>query len=139
MAQYVVKLTVPKNTPERSPANAELTPAVGSIERGRIMFPLNAAGLVGVRLLDRSSVFMPAPGSVTPWVTGDGVTIEWEEDYRLSGAPFRLVVEAYNIDDTYDRTIEVRLEIVRTTMRELMGGLIAELGRLAATLATSRR
>ena len=137
--QYVVSLTVPKNTPQSKPLSVEIIPQAGSIERGRIMFPLNAAGLLGARLLDRDQQFMPAPNSPTGWVTGDGVTIEWEEDRQLTGPPYRMLLQAYNLDDTYNRTIELRLEIVQQSMRSMMAQLIGELGRLSQVVASARR
>jgi hypothetical protein len=131
---YVAKLTVPKNTGDSAPVSIDMNPHEDVVQSAQVMFPTNAAGLVGVRILDRDSRFAPAPSSPTGWITGDGVTVEWDQDYTLSGPSHRVQVQAYNLDDTYPRTVEVRMEIVPRSMRQVLQALAEELrqARLAA-------
>jgi len=121
---YIVELPVPPNTPESNPVSAEFTPTEAKITEGSILWDLNSAHLAGARILDRNSRIVPAPNSHTGWVTGDGEPIPFRVKLPLSGPPYRVRVEAYNLDDTYMRTVRVRLQIENITLEDLIRDLI---------------
>ncbi len=121
---YTVDLPVPKNTPISNPVRIDFNPTEKILEGGGILFDLNSAKLVGARILDRNSRVIPAPNSYTTWITGDGEAVPFEANFPLSGPPFRINVECYNLDDTFDRTVQFRLNIVNFTMEDLTRELI---------------
>ena len=121
---YTVDLPVPKNTPIRNPVVLDFNPTEKILKDGGILFDLNSAKLVGARILDRNSRIIPAPNSLTTWITGDGEAVPFEAYLPLSGPPFRIKVECYNLDDTFDRTVQFRLNIVNFTMEDLARELI---------------
>ena len=102
---YTQRITIPQNTPERSPVSQTIQPTIPVIKRVLIRFPDGCAGLVGVKLTDRGSQFAPVYG----WLEGNGVEVPLEVNRRLDGPPREVVIFAYNEDDTYPHTIEVRL------------------------------
>lgn len=107
MPIYTRSITIPKNTAAASPYSEVINPGEGIVTRVWVRFPRGCAGLVGVRLLDRSSQFapLPAPG----WLVADGETIDWVENRRLMGGPWVVTVEGYNTDTIYPHTLQVVL------------------------------
>lgn len=121
---YIVELPVPPNTLESNPESAEFNPTEAKIVEGSILWDLNTAHLAGARILDRNSRIVPAPNSHTGWVTGDGEPVPFSVKIPLSGPPYRVRVEAYNLDDTYERTVRVRFQIENVTLEDLIRDLI---------------
>ena len=121
---YVIEVPVPKNTAIANPVSIPFDPTEKILEGGDILFDLNSAKLTGARILDRNSRIVPAPNSYTTWITGDGEAVPFEAKFPLSGPPFRINVECYNLDDTYDRTVQFRLNIVNFTLEDLTRELI---------------
>lgn len=117
---YVVDVPVPKNTVIASSIKIPFDPTEKILQGGDILFDLNSAKLTGARILDRNSRIVPAPNSYTTWITGDGEAVPFEANFPLSGPPFRINVECYNLDDTFDRTVQFRLNIVNFTLEDLI-------------------
>lgn len=74
-----------------------------------LRFPRGCAGLVGIRILDRSLQIAPLPAP--NWIALDGESIRWTENRKLQGSPYEITIEAYNQDDTYPHTVAVFLEL----------------------------
>lgn len=106
MALYGQTITVDPSTASKI---VRISVGESTVTSVRIRFPRGCAGLVGVRLLDRSMQFapLPAPG----WIVADGESIIWKENRKLAGSPFEISIELYNEDDTYPHTIGVYVEI----------------------------
>jgi len=73
-----------------------------------VRFPRGCAGLVGVRLLDRSMQIAPLPAP--NWIVADGESIRWGENRKLSGSPWFVEVETYNEDTIYPHAVSVYVE-----------------------------
>ncbi len=108
MALYAQKITVPLSTPARAPLLVRVPIGEPIVNSVKVQFPRGCAGLVGVRLLDRSMQFapLPAPG----WIVADDAVIGWAENKKLAGSPFEISIELYNEDDTYPHVISVYVE-----------------------------
>lgn len=102
---YTARIEIPQNTPERTPVSRIIQPTIGIVKRILIRFPAGCAGLVGCKLTDRGAQFAPISG----WIEGDGVEVPLEVNRKLDGPPREVVIYAYNEDDTYPHTIEVRI------------------------------
>lgn len=118
----VASITVPKNTPIRSPVQEIIEPSLPIFQYGEVMFPLNAAGLVGVRLLETERQFAPTEGTGAGWYTGDNATIPISIERKLVD-PYEIRIQAYNLDDTFARTIEVRVIVVEVTLLQAIDEL----------------
>lgn len=121
MAPYNGTLKIPKLTLASAPVSIDIQVQYRYVERVAILFPKNAANLAGVRLLNTETQFAPAIGSTDGWIYGDNGWVEWDDEYDLGTAPPHIIrVRGYSSDDAYDRTIQVKLEVVNETLRQLM-------------------
>jgi hypothetical protein len=110
MSIYVAALELAKNTTEANPAVASLPIFERYVVRCGILFPLNAARLVGVALYNQDMRFAPAPASQAAWIRDDGRMREWSQEMDLGGTPRVIRVQAINEDDTWTRRVEVFVE-----------------------------
>ena len=101
------RLTIPAQTPERSPV-CEIYQLTQRYLTGlSITFPPGCKGAVGIRITDNGSQFAPYPNG---WYTGNGETIQWGGARRMEGPPYTLIVYAYNIAIDYAHTITLRTQ-----------------------------
>ena len=103
---YIKELDVPANTTIDNPCNVELGLVQGVITEVNILFPIGCRGLVGVRIYDFEHIVWPS--NPDHWLIADGETIEWQDDYMMSGYPNVLRLEGYNLDDSYTHTVYFR-------------------------------
>ena len=107
---YVKELTIPANTAAEVPERASLALVDGIISEVNILFPPGCRGYVGVRVYDYEHIIYPS--NPDHWLIADGETIKWSDDYELSGSPFELGLEGYNLDDSYAHTIYFRFVVI---------------------------
>ncbi len=119
MSLYIGSLTIPPLTLEARPLSLDLDIFQRYVDHCEILFPENAAYLVGAALFNQDMRFAPSPGSrATVGVVSRGLWIRdvgpvrWREQLDLGGTPRIVRVRAINEDDTYERDIQVRLEVV---------------------------
>lgn len=137
MPFYVAKLTVPANTPAGSPVMARIIPAEGIVTDVQIVIPTNAAGLVGTRLKERGSIFLPAPGSYSQWITGDGETVIASDVEKKLESPPEITIECCSLDDTFSRQIEVRVTVGNLSRIQAQIILIQAINRLAESMSAA--
>jgi hypothetical protein len=128
MGTFVVHTTIPPNTPQYAPIEVEIPVPSRIVTWSEAQFPMNAAMLAGIQLLDRGSRFWPAQGSPYPWITGDNNTVRSDAPYILSGVPSKIVCRMYNEDNTFERTPEVRVEVQDTSLQLLLAEFVATIG-----------
>lgn len=107
---YVTELTIPANTSVDIPMRISLSVVDGIISEVNVLFPDGCKGLVGVRVYDYEHIIYPS--NPDHWLIADDETIIWSDDYTLSGAPFELGLEGYNLDDSYSHTIYFRFVVI---------------------------
>ena len=107
---YDYSFTIPANTPEKTPLRKNIDLTHGIIHRVEIGFPLGCAGLVYIQIVQGLHQLWPtnADGSFNT----DGYTIAFGEFHDMTVEPFTLSLIGWNLDDTYDHTLEVRLGIL---------------------------
>ncbi len=107
---YTKTVTTPANTTEANKVRTQLKVVRGLIYRFELYIPPGASGLVHTYLMDSSTPLYPS----TPGETffGDGITISFEDLYEVNSEIRLLDIWAYNLDDTYDHMIQVRLGMV---------------------------
>ncbi len=103
-------LVIPPNTPERAPYTVQETFDMPILVDGAAYFPDRCAGLVGARLLDRSTQFLPATGG--RWLIGNAEAVPFHRPMRrLAGPPYLITFQGANLDTIDSRRIEFRLEM----------------------------
>ena len=127
MTLYIANVVVPANTPQSAPTRTTIHPNELNITEVEVLFPPGSAGLVGVRFLERGSRFAPGAGSSDAWIVGDSETIRWPEERGIQ-SPAELVIEAYNLDTTYQHTAYCRVDCKNYLGDSLMISLIQMLG-----------
>jgi len=104
---YVVKLTVPANTPKTKPTRAEIKVHEDMLTRVEAYFPPGCMGLVGSALY--YGRMMVWPSREGEWVIGDAETVKDDFMYHLPEKPCKLIVKAYNEDTTFSHSVIWRL------------------------------
>lgn len=102
-------LAIPKNTAIASYVSYTLELPVSQIYRVWIEYPLGCAGLVGVQLWRKVEQIFPLPAGV--WLRSNGVTLSFYFSHLIDAEPYEVEIRGYNLDDTYQHTIWVGLEL----------------------------
>jgi hypothetical protein len=107
---YEQRITILPNTTEVIPVTETLNVHPGILKRVQIVFPPGCCGLahLQVKYLDR----IVYPANINSDISGDGESIEFEEDIILNDVPFEFTLVGWNEDDTYPHTIIVRMQIL---------------------------
>jgi len=103
-------VTIPHNTPKDNPLIQRLTITRGVVRRIGIFFPFGCMGLVKCRIRYGDHPVFPA--NIDGYVYSDNETIEAEYFVYMNTPPYELVFEAYNEDEVFDHTVNVRLNVL---------------------------
>jgi len=107
---YTANITTPKNTPLSTLKKTTLSVTTGLVYKVEVYFPAGSAGLMGVAIFD--GLFQVWPSTVGDFFLGDNIMISFDDLYLKEAAPFDFQVYTYNVDDTYDHFVSVRLGFV---------------------------
>jgi len=107
---YVATIETAASTQKSSPLATELKVSKGLIYKFELYFPPGPSGLVGVRVLQGSHQLYPY--SIDEWFLGDREKIEFDDLMIIGNEQTILVIETYNLDDTYQHLIQLRLGIL---------------------------
>jgi len=108
---YSFSITTPANTPAANRQKTELKLTTGVIHQIDFVFPPGCAGLAFISVND--GLHQVWPTNPSQKFHTDGETISFEEFYKLIREPFILDAFTYNLDDTYDHEIIVRVGILK--------------------------
>ena len=89
---------------------AQLHVTKGLVYRVEFYFPRGSAGLLGVAVYDGG--FGVWPSNAGEFFTGDDELISFDDLYLKESAPYIFDIYTYNLDDTYDHVVDVRLGLV---------------------------
>ena len=107
MTLYIVDVTVPANTPESKPVEAQIKIEEEVIVKLMVHFPAGCHGYVYTACYYGEEQIFPRPyGS---YLHGDGETIAWEEYHELPETPCILTIRAWSPGTSYDHTITWRI------------------------------
>lgn len=128
---YAVRLSIAPSTPLTAPASAAIDVAAGIIRKCRIVHPSGCADLVGVWLTYRTSRLYPLNDN--GFFVGSGTAIEFTPNTVIAEPPFVIMVNGYNLDDTYTHVPTVTLEMefsgsASDRERGVIASLIASIG-----------
>jgi hypothetical protein len=107
---YDFSFTIPANTPANTPEELACKLTNGIIHRVEIGFPKGCAGLVSLAI--RRGLHQVWPTNPDGAFNTDNFTILINEHYPLLEVPYILTLVGWNLDDTYDHTLEVRFGIL---------------------------
>lgn len=107
---YDFSFTIPANTTQASPEKEDVKLCHGVIHRLEIGFPRGCAGLVHLQI--REGLHQRWPTNPQGSFNTDGHAIGINEHLRFTREPYILTLVGWNLDDTYDHTLEVRIGIL---------------------------
>lgn len=108
---YSITMTIPANTPILTPTRATLKVSEGVIERVWVRWRWGSANLCGVRMMHQEFQYWPMTGS--EWFPSSVHPFEFAESLDIVDEIGELVIEGYNLDDTYPHTVWVAFDIIR--------------------------
>lgn len=111
---YTANITTPKNTSQSSLKKTTISVTKGLVYKVDFYFPPGPAGLMGVAVFD--GLFQVWPSTVGDFFVSDDETIRFDDMYLKESAPFEFQVYTYNVDDTYDHVVAVRIGLVSSDM-----------------------
>jgi len=106
---YDFSFTIPANTAKASPLEQDIKLTHGIIHRVEVGFPRGCAGLAHIQL--KQAIHQLWPTNVQGSFNTDDFTIAFNEDQEFYTEPYILTLVGWNLDDTYDHTLEVRIGI----------------------------
>jgi len=104
---YAVDITTPKATLKTVPLVTKLKITYGMIYKFELEFPAGSAGLHYLRVLDSGRQIYPSTSEV--WFHSDNRVISFDDTYLKNVEPYTIIIESYNLDDTYSHTVQLRL------------------------------
>ena len=122
---YKLDINLPANTAILSATDTTMRLTKGRIKKVEVYFPWGCAGLVGIQVIRKT--WQLAPLTRGEWLKGNDLLLSHTYDYDLGVEPYDLVIKGYNIDDTYEHTPFVIIEIIRDKRNIQLDQLLAEL------------
>jgi len=121
---YEKSLIIPRNTPITAKVTETMDVHPGIVRQVSIFFPPGCCGLARmyVKLWERQVW----PSNIGSYFHGDGQNLVFPEDLRLVDPPFEFVLVGWNLDDTFQHTVTLRLAISpeETTTTQLLSRLL---------------
>ena len=103
-------VTIPFSTAESSPLEEVLKLSSGVIHHVEVGFPWGCAGLVSVQLEHMDHQLWPL--NPCGAFNSDDEVIAWDDRFELTSPYNWLKARCWNLDDTFDHTIELRFGIL---------------------------
>jgi|GEM_PF-5585716 len=111
---YEQTITSPRSTAAGTPTTQDMTLEKGEVSWVQIRFPKGPSGLLHVAIFAGDGTTQLWPGGDATWFIGDDETIEFDTEYKIviEVAAYKLVLKAYNDDDTYEHSALVRAWVI---------------------------
>jgi len=109
---YHATITTPANTSAGEAKETVIQVVKGLIYRIEIEFPPGCCGLAHCQIFDGSYQLYPA----TPGASfhGDAGKVGFDDLYIKNAAPFSFVVKTWNLDETWEHTLQVHIGMAHT-------------------------
>lgn len=133
---YSWDVDVPANTAEASPVRQDLKLAYGVVSQVTVVFPPGCVGLVHLRVFRGGQQVWPSTADQD--LAGDTFPVEWPEHYELTNEPYSMVARLWNLDDSYEHTVTIRIAVL--PRRAVVAFALADVfGRLLGLLMPRRK
>lgn len=107
---YQANISTPANTAQTLMQRTTIHVTRGLVYKVEFYFPAGSAGLMGVAVFD--GLFQVWPSTVGTFFIGEDLVIAFDDMYLKEAAPFEFHCYTYNLDDTYDHAVSVRIGFV---------------------------
>jgi hypothetical protein len=107
---YSPSVTVPANTPQKSPVIKRVPITEGLLYHLEVYFPPGSCGLVGVQIFDGAHQCYPS--NEGEFFFGDNSLLALDDLYAKENPPDEFQIVAWSTDDTYSHVIGVRLSML---------------------------
>jgi hypothetical protein len=107
---YSADISTPKDTAKAAAQHTSLKVTKGLVYRVEIQFPRGCAGLLYCAVLDGGHPVWPS--SLGEFFRGNANTISFDDSYLKLSEPYEFDVVTYNLDDTYEHSVLIRLGFV---------------------------
>ena len=104
---YSVSITTTAATAKTDAKRTVLKVGKGLVYKIEVEFPPGCCGLLHSLIFDGS--YQVYPASPDDSFHSDAGVISFDDCYLKMGAPFEFVIETWNLDDTFDHKIQVRV------------------------------
>ena len=122
---FKVDVPLPSNTPILTPIDITMVLTSGMVKKIGVYFPWGCAGLAGIQVIRRT--WQLAPITRGEWLASNELLLTNSYNFNLNVEPYELIIRGYNIDDTYDHTPFVIVEIIRDARTIALDRLLSEL------------
>lgn len=122
---YKIDVAIPANTSILAATDTTMILTKGRIKKVEVYFPWGCAGLAGIQII--RNTWQLAPLTRGQWLKGNDLLLSHTYDYDLNVEPYELIIKSYNVDDTYQHTPFVIIEIMRDRRSITLDKLLAEL------------
>ena len=102
-------ITIPHNTEKTDALKQDIELCYGIIREVNIYFPAGCHGLVYVKL--KQGLHSVLPLGHPNYFAGNDINIKLNVGIDMTDYPYLLQFEGYNVDDTYDHTIHLLINI----------------------------
>lgn len=110
MPVYAYQITIPANTPSSSPYEVRKTVRGYELRRIIVLIPDGHFGLTGLRVI--YGVDNIIPDNPDGWIIGNDESVPFFVYFKLPERETTLRFQGYNLDDTYDHSFYVRVEVL---------------------------
>lgn len=107
---YTADITTVANTAADSKKPTPLHVTKGLVYKIEIDFPHGSAGLLHCQILDQG--FQLWPSSTGTSFHSPGYVISFEDTYLKETAPYQFDIRTWNLDETHDHFLQVRVGLV---------------------------
>jgi len=108
---YDYAIVVPANTLESAPVTQFLKLTRGIIHRVEVQFPIGTLALAHCRIFYHEHQAFPTNPDGD--FSSDGYVIPIDDQYEIDSEPYDMKAVCWNLDDTYQHIITVRVGILR--------------------------
>lgn len=108
---FSASIEIPASTTAADPLRTTIPITGGVLRRVWVRWRWGIGNLGGCRILYRE--FQHWPLSLGQWFPASPDPLEFEENFAISTDPSVLVVESYNLDDSYEHTLWVAFNVLR--------------------------
>lgn len=119
------EVTVPANTLRNEYQTDTMVLTKGRVIRLAVFFPWGCAGLCYVRLIRRTWQVFPLTRDV--WLNGNDRTFDFATSVELTSEPYELIIQSYNLDDTYAHKPVISAEMIKGTIPEIFSSFMKEI------------
>jgi len=123
---YSQEIIIPANTEKTDYQKDVFKLTKGIITRISVFFPWGCAGLVYVRIEQKTWQVFPL--SRGEWLNGNDRAFDFKTRIEFTSEPYEVIVCSYNEDDTYEHKPLVSVEMVKGTVPERFKLFMSELG-----------